>query len=81
MVGMKFSEWKTLTIRKLLELKSESKNEIIDEAIKKVHSAKVRDLSTVIYFFYTHSKEIPELLNLLPPQDVLEQFFIKGRRK
>lgn len=78
---MKFSEWKTLTIRKLLELKSENKNnEIIDEAIKKVHSAKVRDLSTVIYFFYTHSKEIPELLNLLPPQDVLEQFF-KGRRK
>ncbi len=62
--------------------KGENKNnEIIDEAIKKVHSAKVRDLSTVIYFFYTHSKEIPELLNLLPPQDVLEQFFIKGRRK
>ena len=77
---MKFSEWKTLTIRKLLELKSKYNSEIIDEAINKLHFAKARDLSTVIFFFYSHSKEIPELLNLLPPQEVLEQFF-RGRRR
>ncbi|MEM4566570.1 MAG: hypothetical protein QXD49_08250 [Archaeoglobaceae archaeon] len=77
---MKFSEWKAVTLARLLELRDKYAENakvvgVIDNLIKKVHAAKTRDLSSLIFLFYEHRNEVPELTGLLPPREVLEQFF------
>lgn len=81
---MKFSEWKTLTMRKLLELRKKYE-QLGDERaandigflMDKLNYLRSRDLAS--FMFYVHmlirDRKIVELYDLLPSIDEIKNFF------
>ena len=74
-----FNEWKTITIARLLELKKNYMEnakaiQTLDAIIYKVHYAKLRDLARVLFLLHAGSSDVPELLDLLPTTEEVEEW-------
>lgn len=77
--------WKTLMMRRLLELKKKYQNnqeiiENIDALIKKLYYLKSRDIVAFLKLLNDMSKEAPELLELLPKEEEIRAWMTKQSR-
>ncbi|MEM3895423.1 hypothetical protein [Thermofilum sp.] len=76
---MKFNEWKTFTIVKLIKMREESQDEKLKEDLNtlltKLFYAKKRDLTTVFYLMHTIARDdnFSKILELIPSPEELEQ--------
>ncbi|MEM2351682.1 MAG: hypothetical protein QXT26_04665 [Thermoproteota archaeon] len=81
-----FSEWKTLTIQRLIQLydsteNPKTKNDII-AIIDRLHYARLRDLSTVLSYIFSASKNVPDLRKIIPSEEEIEAWWKdSGKRK
>lgn len=72
---MKFSEWKLKAMIRLIELtkKYEGNQKVVSDlntVITKLHYAKQRDLSTILYYLYVIARDdgVREVLDLVPSE-------------
>jgi len=77
---MKFSEWKTITIARLIEIKRrhEDNPKIVNDVnaiLSKLHYAKVRDLSTILLYLHHASVDLKEFLELIPSKEEIMEWF------
>ena len=79
-LGKSFSEWKTLTVSKLLEIKKKySDNEKIardvDILLTKLQYLRARDLATWMVTLHHASTDCSEFLEVLPSTEELKEWF------
>jgi len=77
-----FSEWKTTTILKLLEMRKKyAENEKIirdiNILITKLQYLRARDLGTWLVLLHHAATDLPEFLKLAPEAEELEEWFTK----
>jgi len=77
-----FSEWKTWTVTRLLEIKrknigNEKIARDVDILITKLQYLRARDLSTWLILLHHASVDCNEFLELLPTIEELESWFVK----
>jgi len=77
---MSFSEWKTKTMVRLINLTKQYSSNAkavndLNTIIVKLKYVKVRDLSTILMYFHLASANVPELLELIPTTEEVEEWF------
>jgi len=77
-----FSEWKTITIRKLLEMRKRYSDngkilQDINVLVSKLQYLKARDLGAWLVLLHHAATDSPEFLELAPSVEELEEWFEK----
>ena len=77
-----FSEWKTLTIRKLIEMRKRYSDDEkilqdINVLISRLQYLKSRDLGMWLVLLHHASADLMEFLELAPEAEELEEWFTK----
>jgi len=80
---MSFNKWKTVAMRKLIELSEIYKNDpkrhdTIEVLINKLRYLRSRDLNSFLYLLHNVAKDIPEVKDILPRQDEVEKMMERG---
>jgi len=75
---MKFNEWKTLTLTKLIRLSrkyqdDKKKYQTLDMLITKLQHLKLRDLGTFLAILHQASQDIQEIDNIIPIEEEVKQ--------
>lgn len=82
----RFTVWKARAMVKLVNLRKQYENDAkissyLDSLISKLHYAKARDISRVIFDLHLLSKEVPEVLELIPSEEDVKQWLTKEQEQ
>jgi hypothetical protein len=75
---MRFNEWKTLTMTKLIRLSrkyqdDKKKYQVLDMLIIKLQHLKLRDLGTFLTMLHKASQDIEEIDDIIPIEEEVKQ--------
>jgi len=82
----RFTVWKTRTMVRLVNLRKQYEKDAkissyIDSVISKLHYAKARDVSRIVFDLHLLSKEVPEVLELIPSEEDVKQWLTKEQEQ
>lgn len=82
----RFTVWKARAMVKLVNLRKQYEGDAkissyLDSLISKLHYAKARDISRVIFDLHLLSKEVPEVLELIPSEEDVKQWLTKEQEQ
>ena len=83
---MKFNEWKTLTLTKLIRLSRKYKDDkrkyqILDTLITKLQYLKLRDLGTFLAMLHKASQDMQEIENIIPIEEEVKQMLSESEEE
>lgn len=76
-------EWKAKVMIRLLELSERYKDnpeaiKAIERIMDKLHYLKTRDIASALLLIHYAAKIVPELLEILPDEETVKEWFKKG---